>query len=49
MREIGCDIVAETVSTLFQEACYSLPDDVLSAISMQEKLKNLPSHVTYST
>ncbi len=32
MREIDCHIITETVSSLFKEACFNLPQDVLSAI-----------------
>jgi fumarate hydratase subunit alpha len=32
MREIDCQQITETVSSLFQEACIKLPEDVLAAI-----------------
>jgi fumarate hydratase subunit alpha len=32
MRDIDCHIITETVSSLFKEACYSLPPDVLAAL-----------------
>ena len=32
MRDIDCHIIAETVSSLFKEACFNLPQDVLSAL-----------------
>ena len=32
MREIDCQQIIETVSSLFQEACIHLPEDVLAAI-----------------
>jgi len=32
MREIDCQQITETVSSLFQEACIHLPEDVLAAI-----------------
>ena len=32
MRDIDCRIITETVSSLFKEACFSLPPDVLSAL-----------------
>jgi len=32
MREINCQQITETVSSLFQEACIHLPEDVLAAI-----------------
>lgn len=32
MRDIECQQISETVSSLFQEACVYLPEDVLSAI-----------------
>src|SRR4030042_1805808 len=32
MRDIDCHVITETVSSLFKEACFSLPPDVLSAL-----------------
>jgi fumarate hydratase subunit alpha len=32
MREIDCHLVTETVSSLFKEACFSMPPDVLAAL-----------------
>jgi fumarate hydratase subunit alpha len=32
MRDIDCQIITETVSSLFKEACFSLPPDVLAAL-----------------
>ncbi len=32
MRDIDCRIITETVSSLFKEACFSLPPDVLAAL-----------------
>src|SRR3972149_9851025 len=32
MRNIDCQQIIETISTLFQEACICLPEDVLAAI-----------------
>jgi fumarate hydratase subunit alpha len=32
MRDIDCQIITETVSSLFKEACFSLPSDVLAAL-----------------
>jgi fumarate hydratase subunit alpha len=32
MRDIDCQIINETVSSLFKEACFSLPPDVLFAL-----------------
>ncbi|MFC1946530.1 fumarate hydratase [Chloroflexota bacterium] len=32
MRDINCHLITETVSSLFKEACFSLPPDVLSAL-----------------
>ncbi|MBN2077001.1 MAG: fumarate hydratase [Dehalococcoidales bacterium] len=32
MRDIDCHVVTETVSSLFKEACFNLPPDVLSAL-----------------
>ena len=32
MRDIDCRLITETVSSLFKEACFNLPPDVLSAL-----------------
>ena len=32
MRDIDCRLITETVSSLFKEACFNLPSDVLSAL-----------------
>ena len=37
MKEIDCRQVSETVSTLFQEACLCLPEDVSAAVGQAEK------------
>ncbi|UCC17982.1 MAG: fumarate hydratase, partial [Dehalococcoidales bacterium] len=32
MRDIDCHLITETVSSLFKEACFSMPPDVLAAL-----------------
>ncbi|HEY94925.1 MAG TPA: fumarate hydratase [Dehalococcoidia bacterium] len=43
MRDIDCHIVAETVSSLFKEACFSLPQDVLSALERAREKEISPA------
>lgn len=42
MREIGAEEVTKTVARLFQEACYSLPDDVLIALKRARETEESP-------
>jgi len=42
MREIKVSDITETVSRLFQEACYDLPDDVLTAIKQAREAEESP-------
>jgi len=42
MREIDCQKITEAVSTLFQEACVYLPEDVLSAIKRSRENEESP-------
>ncbi len=42
MREIDCQKITEAVSTLFQEACVYLPEDVLSAIKRTRENEESP-------
>jgi fumarate hydratase subunit alpha len=42
MREIDCKQIIETVSTLFQEGCLYLPEDVLAAIKKARDLEDSP-------
>ncbi len=42
MRKIDCRTLAETVSTLFQDACLHLPDDVLSALKRAKEQEESP-------
>jgi fumarate hydratase subunit alpha len=43
MRDIDCHIITETVSSLFKEACFSLPSDVLSALENARKKEESPT------
>jgi len=42
MREIAAGDVTETVSRLFQEACYHLPEDVLAALKKAREKEESP-------
>ena len=42
MRDIDCKKITETVSTLFQEACLYLPEDVLAAIKRAREREESP-------
>ena len=42
MRDIDCRQIIETVSTLFQEACICLPEDVLAAIKRARDKEESP-------
>ncbi|TRZ49907.1 MAG: fumarate hydratase [Dehalococcoidia bacterium] len=42
MREISVEEVTKTVACLFQEACYSLPDDVLVALKQAREIEESP-------
>jgi fumarate hydratase subunit alpha len=42
MRDIDCQKITETVSTLFQEACLYLPEDVLAAIKRARDTEESP-------
>src|SRR3989338_6452769 len=43
MRDIDCKKITETVSTLFQEACLYLPEDVLAAIKWAREKEESPA------
>jgi len=43
MREIHADLVTETISTLLQDACYHLPDDVITALRLAEEQEESPA------
>jgi len=43
MREITVGDITETVSRLFQEACYYLPEDVLAALEKAEEKEESPA------
>lgn len=42
MRKIDCRTITETISTLFQDACLHLPDDVLSALKRAREREESP-------
>ncbi|MFC1920241.1 fumarate hydratase [Chloroflexota bacterium] len=42
MRDIDCQQIIETVSSLFQEACIQLPEDVLQAIRQAKEYEESP-------
>ena len=42
MRDIDCKTITETVSSLFQEACLYLPEDVLAAIKRARETEESP-------
>jgi len=42
MREIKVSDITETVSRLFQEACYYLPEDVLTALKKAREMEESP-------
>lgn len=42
MREIAASKVSEIVSSLFQEACYHLPEDVLTALKQAKEKEKSP-------
>jgi fumarate hydratase subunit alpha len=42
MRSIDCNTIAVTVSGLFQEACFNLPDDVVSALQRARETEESP-------
>ena len=42
MREIKISEIAETISRLFQEACYYLPEDVLTALKNARRKEEAP-------
>jgi fumarate hydratase subunit alpha len=43
MREIHANLVTETISTLLQDACYRLPDDVVAALMLAEEREESPA------
>ncbi|UCD08500.1 MAG: fumarate hydratase [Dehalococcoidales bacterium] len=43
MRDIDCHIITETVSSLFKEACFSLPPDVLAALERARENETSPA------
>jgi fumarate hydratase subunit alpha len=43
MRDIDCQIITETVSSLFKEACYTLPADVLVALQHARENEKSPA------
>ena len=43
MREIACNQITETVSRLFQEACLSLPNDVVAALKGARESEESPA------
>jgi fumarate hydratase subunit alpha len=42
MRDIDAQEITRTVSVLFQEACYTLPDDVLAALRRAQETEESP-------
>jgi fumarate hydratase subunit alpha len=42
MRDIDAKEITRTVSALFQEACYTLPDDVLTALRQAQEAEESP-------
>ncbi len=42
MRDIDCKQISETVSSLFQEACLYLPEDVLAALKQAKETEESP-------
>ena len=42
MRDIDCKQITETVSQLFQEACYYLPEDVLTSLKQARQKEEAP-------
>ena len=42
MRDIDCKQITETVSSLFQEACVYLPEDVLAALTQAKEKEESP-------
>ena len=42
MKEIDCQQITESVSNLFQEACFQLPEDVLTAIKQARQSEESP-------
>ncbi len=43
MREIDAKAVTETISGLFQDACYHLPDDAIAALRRAEQREDAPA------
>jgi fumarate hydratase subunit alpha len=43
MREIHANQVTETISALLQDACYHLPDDVITALRLAEEQEESPA------
>ncbi|MFH0945583.1 MAG: fumarate hydratase [Planctomycetota bacterium] len=43
MREIDAKIVTETISTLLQDACYHLSDDMMTALSLAQESEESPA------
>ncbi len=43
MREIEAKRVTETISTLLQDACYRLPDDMMTALRLAEEREDAPA------
>jgi fumarate hydratase subunit alpha len=43
MREIDAKIVTETISSLIQDACYHLPDDVITALRLAYEREESPA------
>ena len=42
MRDIDCKQITGTVSQLFQEACYYLPEDVLTSLKQARQKEEAP-------
>ena len=42
MRDIDCQQITETISNLFQEACFQLPEDLLTAIKQARQSEESP-------
>ncbi|MHB9098723.1 MAG: fumarate hydratase [Syntrophales bacterium] len=43
MREIDVKLVTETISALLQDACYHLPDDMITALRLAEEREDAPA------
>lgn len=42
MRQIGCKTITETICNMFLDACFYLPDDVLSALKQSKEQEESP-------